>query len=135
MKKRSFGSRKTEQVMALAKMLIDSLNESDLAKRIPPQPPNTRSLKKLEAFLAANGVEGALQVTFLHNLWNLRHGTPHRKGEGYEKAAKSLALESVGLSALSRTSWEQAIELIEFLRRSFPEVQAQASQEEAQAQP
>lgn len=105
-----------EQVMALAKILIDSLNESELTKRIPPQPANTRSLKKLEAFMVSSGVDGSSHLKFLHNLWNLRHGTPHRKGEAYQNAAKALGVAERGFIGAFTNILEQAIGLIEFLR-------------------
>jgi len=73
-----------EQVLTLAKILIDSLNEKELSKGLTLAKENPKGLDKLEAFLAARDIKFT-QMEFLRKLQELRSAaTAHRKGKRYE---------------------------------------------------
>ena len=84
-----------EQVITLTKLLVDSLNESELKKRVGDLDAEAKGLRKLAAFLKETGfsdVEWAIE--FLKNLQNLRStGSAHRKGKNYEKIVGKLGIQ------------------------------------------
>ena len=74
-----------EQVLTLAKILIDSLNEKELSKGLTLAKENPKGLDKLEAFLAARDIKFTQIFEFLRKLQELRSAaTAHRKGKRYE---------------------------------------------------
>lgn len=78
-----------QQVLALTKVLIDSLNEAELARQCKALPDGAKGIDKLEAYLkqAGNASVGSI-VGFLRDLQALRSsGVGHRKGERYEKVS------------------------------------------------
>jgi hypothetical protein len=105
-----------EQVLALAKIVIDSINESKLNSLIPAQPSNSRSLKKLQVYLDAAGLDSAKHIQFLKDLWSLRHGAPHRKGDEYRRAAEEFGVAKKGFIAAFTDILVQAIDFLDFLR-------------------
>lgn len=78
------------QVLALTKILVDSLNEAELAKHISVCPPAAKGIDKLEMFLReSSSPVGESLVSFLRDLQALRStGSGHRKGKKYEKVAQ-----------------------------------------------
>lgn len=75
-----------EQVGYLAKLLVDSLNEEEIAKSLPKGPKGEKGLAKLERFLTSEGLSDA--TTTLRpfaNIQGLRsRGAAHRKGTDYD---------------------------------------------------
>lgn len=108
-----------DQVLALAKVLVDSINDRELDKRIPPQQDGARSIRKLEAFLASKEVDGSTHIKFLHDLFKLRHGSSHRKGKDYDKAKTTFRVEELGFIDAFTAILEQAIAMLDFLRERF----------------
>lgn len=107
------------QVLALAKLCIDSLNEAEIAKQLPSKIENEKGMAKFERFLTLNGVIAEPIVTFMRSLYGLRHGVGHRKGDSYEKAA---AFFGVGQQPLKDVFVEiliMATELLQTLERKF----------------
>jgi len=90
------------QILALTKIIIDSLNEKQLAKSLPSVEPNTRGIRKLEKFLEFHGVSNIEQTTgFLRNLYSLRStGVGHRKGRNYRKIARTFRIGERDLTAV-----------------------------------
>jgi hypothetical protein len=108
------------QVLAISKCLIDSINEGELVKVISLQDPAPKGIGKLELFLGVHGVNGGEDhIRFLRNLWNLRHGAGHRKGESYTKAARFFKLEEQGFILAFEGVLRQAIDLLQFLRKAL----------------
>jgi len=87
------------QVLALTKILVDSLNETELAKRISRCPDGAKGIDKLELFLRGSGNPSRQKViSFLRDLQALRStGVGHRKGKKYEKIAQRFSIESKNL--------------------------------------
>lgn len=78
-----------EQVLSITKILIDSLNETELEKGIEISKDNPKGIDKFEAFLKSKHIEFEGMIEFLRKLQTLRSsGTAHRKGKNYEKIAK-----------------------------------------------
>ena len=103
-----------EQVLALTKIIIDSLNEAEIAKGLPHAIENEKGISKFERFLAENGINKVEQhISFLRDLQDLRSkGTAHRKGSGYPKIAKKFQIEELGSVEAFRQILTRAIELL-----------------------
>lgn len=105
-----------DQVLALAKILIDSLNEAKLAEGLTLDA-GTKGMKKLEAWLKARGAKGfEPHLLLLHRLYGLRHGTGHRKGEDYVKAADHFKLGQQGFTKAFDEVLQQAIALLDYVQ-------------------
>jgi hypothetical protein len=91
-------------VLALAKILIDSLNEKDLNRLIPPneQGEIKGSISRLEKVFLLRGVKNYYEhIRFLRDLQDLRSaGTAHRKGSNYQKIAEKFGVDSQRLGAV-----------------------------------
>ncbi|MBX7268802.1 hypothetical protein KIF24_24135 [Micromonospora sp. Llam7] len=87
-----------DQVMALAKLLVERLNEREVAKYITVGP-NEKGIAKFEKYLEAIGFPDRQRfITLLRNLNGLRSGPAHVKGRDYQRAAQHFDLEGKGLS-------------------------------------
>jgi len=108
-----------ELVLGLTKILIDSLNEKSLNSLVPKdQLPDLKgSISRLEAALAACGIEGAEgHIAFLRKLQSLRSsGSAHRKGSNYRKIATEFGVDSQNLRAVYRGILGRALGTLEFL--------------------
>jgi len=82
-----------EQVGCLAKLLVDSLNEKELAARAGVLEEGAKGIAKLDSFVErAHFPERQKVIRSLRDLQALRSaGSAHRKGSAYEKAAAKLA--------------------------------------------
>lgn len=91
-----------DQVLALTKLLVDSLNEGKIAQGISSLPEGARGIDKLEAFLRENEFPDVENVVpFLRNLQALRStGVAHRKGSKYEKATSRLGIGKQSLRSV-----------------------------------
>lgn len=83
-----------EQVGHITKLLVDSLNEKELAARAGVLEEGTRGIGKLAGFLAKTQFpERESIVQLLRDLQTLRStGSAHRKGSGYEKIITKLGV-------------------------------------------
>ncbi|MBS2966365.1 hypothetical protein KGA66_25200 [Actinocrinis puniceicyclus] len=81
------------QIMALAKLLIERLNEKEIAKPITVEA-NEKGITKFGKYLEHLGFpEREELVTLLRNLNGLRSGPAHVKGDDYKRATKHFDLE------------------------------------------
>ena len=77
-----------EQILALTKVFIDSLNEQELGQELTLKP-DAKGLDKFEAWLRAKCGYSEKMVEFMRKLQALRSaGSAHRKGEKYERVKK-----------------------------------------------
>ena len=84
-------------VLSLVKVLLDSLNEKDISKKLTGTYEKlVGSISKLEAWLVEKNIENSDEhIKFLRNLQELRSsGTGHRKGKGYQKITKTLDMKN-----------------------------------------
>ena len=112
-----------EQIQALAKILIDSLNDVELRNHTTsPMDKCTQSISKLEYFLQEKNVPNyEPAITFLRNLQDVRStGSAHRKGNNYERALAEFGGGSTtSLQRVFRTVLTQAIDFLHFMQTSF----------------
>jgi len=104
------------QVGALAKLLVDYLNEAELA-RGATAPKDARSITKLEMFLAARRVEGTAEIIdFLRGVQSLRStGVAHPKGENYELAKKRFGVGDAPNADVFRRILAEAVRALRLL--------------------
>lgn len=83
-----------EQVLVLTKILVDALNEKELAARSGDLPERAKGIAKLEGFFTKTGFPGTAEaIRFLRDLQELRStGSGHRKGAGYSRALRQLGI-------------------------------------------
>jgi hypothetical protein len=99
-----------DQVLALAKLLVDSLNEKQLAASLSGgSKSDERGIAKLERWLREQGAKDFEQhVQFLRRLQALRAGSAHRKGKEYSKAADYFEMSKDSLPNVFRNILIQA---------------------------
>lgn len=108
-----------ELILALTKILVDSLNEKQLNKLIPAEDrPNIKgSIGRLEKVLQVLNINDHEEhIGFLRKLQNLRSsGAAHRKGSGYQKIASEFGITSSSLIAVFEEILRKANDSLEFL--------------------
>lgn len=82
------------QVLSLAKVLIDALNEAEIEKGMKSLVPNSKGITKFETFLKAHGFSRIEQgIQFLRDLQNLRStGVAHLKGSNFKDVYNRLQM-------------------------------------------
>ena len=88
------------QVLAITKLMIDSINEDELMRTGINVKPETKGIGKLEEYFSASGfTDSAKWIRFLRDIQTLRStGVGHRKGRGYAKIAKTFGVDEKPLS-------------------------------------
>ena len=106
-----------DQVMSLSKVLVERLNERELAKHITVEP-NDKGITKFQKYLGeVEFPERQELIAFLRNLNGLRSGPAHvRGGKDYQRAATHFNLEEKGLSSAFSDLLLQVTLLIDQLR-------------------
>ncbi len=109
------------QLGALAKLLVDSLNEKDLAARAGNLPDGVKGIGKLEGFLATTACpepEGILQT--LRDIQALRStGSAHRKGSGFRRVLERLGLNDSSPAETVKVMLERVISGLELLHKHY----------------
>lgn len=109
-----------DQVLSLAKILVDSLNEAKIQTELTTKVPNEKGMAKLERYLGLKSAHGyESHLTFLRNLYKLRHGAGHRKGEEYEKVAATYRLSEREVHEVIEEILTQAIALLDYLAQEL----------------
>lgn len=108
------------QILTLTKLLVDSLNESEIQKGLTSLKKEDRGLNKLSKFFAENAVVGyEPHIKFLKNLQNLRSaGTAHRKGKNYTAAAAAFKLGQIEIKTVGFGILQQANDFLQFVDTS-----------------
>lgn len=107
-----------ELILALTKLLVDSLNEKTLITLLPSdQSSLLGSIKRLEAVLKKIAVpDYETHVHFLKSLQGLRSaGAAHRKGSNYRKIAKEFGIEDRDLRIVFAGILNSALAYLEYL--------------------
>jgi hypothetical protein len=83
------------QILGLAKIMVDSINDAELAKALGGSLENEKSLGKLERYLLAQGYPDAdRDMRLLRGLQALRSkGVAHRKGQDHANVAQKLGFD------------------------------------------
>ena len=105
-------------VLALTKILVDSLNEKEFNKLIPASERGEikGGISRLERTLQVCGFSSyENHIQFLRDLQELRSaGTAHRKGDNYQKVAKKFNVNDQSLSAVFEGILIFSIKLLDF---------------------
>ena len=106
------------QLIALTKVLVDSLNEKEIAKGLTTLVENDKGITKLEKFFVERGAVGyEPHVKFLRVLQDLRSkSAAHRKGSSYEKLIADLQMADEGQQKVFAALLTAASEFIQFLK-------------------
>jgi hypothetical protein len=108
-----------EIILALAKVLVDSLNEKQLNALIPKK--DHKNIKGgiliLEQVLLECEIKEYEQhIAFLRDLQSLRSSSAaHRKGKEYQKIIRKIGIDNTPLSKVCEKIFVQAIYLLDFL--------------------
>jgi len=106
-------------ILALTKILVDSLNEKEFNKLIPDSEriEIKGSISRLDRALQVCGFSGyKSHIQFLRNLQELRSaGTAHRKGNKYQKIAREFDLDNQSLSTALKGILILSIKFLDFL--------------------
>ena len=128
-----------EQVLALTKILIDSLNEKELHRLLPQGRQEVSWLDKLLKFLHfrqskrlcgislldkvfkhCNISDAERRVKFLRNLQELRStSVAHRKGDKYIKAVRRMGLDRLSLAEVLKSLFVDGINFLQFLTENI----------------
>jgi hypothetical protein len=103
-------------VRTLAKLLVDSLNEAEITRTLPPGPTDEKGISKLERWLNQAAYANAdRDIKFLRDLQSVRSkGAAHRKGSDYEKALER-ALGAKRRAAAGNELLERSLPLLQDL--------------------
>ncbi len=105
------------QVLSLAKVLVDSLNEHALVQGPPQGPKDEKGISKLGRWFEHRKITGfESHIQFLRDLQDLRAGSAHRKGERYKKAAAVFRIEGRDLQIVGREIFSFAVDFVKFLK-------------------
>ncbi len=109
------------QVLALTKILIDSLNEGEIVKATLGGKSEGQGISKFEQFLKAHQYPNyEQQIKFLRNLQDLRStGVAHRKGKKYDKIAETFGLKNSNRADVLKQILVEAIDFLASLERLF----------------
>ena len=110
------------QVLALTKVLIDSLNEKQVTNALGGSLENEKGISKFERFLDKNNFTNhSAHISFLRDLQDLRSkGTAHRKGSQYPKIAQKFDIGKKNSADVFQDILRKAIYLLEFLETKLP---------------
>ncbi len=110
-----------EQIGHLTKLLVDSLNEKELAKRAGVIEEGAKGIGKLAGFLETMQFpERQSIVQLLRDLQTLRStGSAHRKGSGYEKIIAKLGVDPTRKADAVRRLLEEATAALRALRLHY----------------
>lgn len=109
------------QILALTKLMIDSLNEPKIVKATPGDNTETKGISKLDQFLKAHQYPNYQQrIQFLRNLQSLRSSSvAHRKGDNYKKIAKTLGLKESNRADILKKILVEATDFLLSLEAHF----------------
>jgi len=107
-----------EQILWLAKLLVDSLNEAELVKGLP-KVGNEKGIGKFERFLESKQCPHAKEIVeFLRHIQRLRStSVAHRKGRDYRETMKRLGLTGKSGPEVLKTLLNQAVGILRTLRK------------------
>ncbi len=107
-----------EQILALTKILIDSLNEKELHRILLCE---ERGISLFDMVLKRRNVTGSEKhVKFLRNLQELRStSVAHRKGDKYVKAIRRVGSDRLSLAEVLKSLFIEGIDFLRFLTENI----------------
>ena len=109
-----------EQILALTKILIDSLNEKELHRILLCE---ERGISLFDMVLKRRNVTGSEKhVKFLRNLQELRStSVAHRKGDKYVKAIRRVGSDRLSLAEVLKSLFIEGIDFLRFVTENINE--------------
>ena len=110
-----------EQIGHLTKLLVDSLNEKELAARAIRPQKGARGISKFEEFLKETRFPQVDSIVgFLRDLQSLRSaGSAHRKGSRYEKAVEKAGIDLANRPQAIRTVLREASGILKAIQAHY----------------
>ncbi|KKN26011.1 hypothetical protein LCGC14_0878990 [marine sediment metagenome] len=110
-----------QQVMALSKVTIESINEKEIKKDLKDSDKKQRGINKLEAYLKEKHVlKFDSHIKFLKKLYDLRSlSTAHRKSEGYKKIALVFQIGEKPYDLIFDDILRNMIKFLDFLKKEL----------------
>ena len=112
-----------ELILALTKVLVDSINEKQMNALIPSDEIASvkGSISRLEkAWQNCSVVGGATHIQFLRDLQDLRSsGAAHRKGSNYKKNVEKHGVEEQPLGKVFRGILQKGLEFLKFAQSNL----------------
>lgn len=109
------------QVLAIAKILIDSLNEKAIERELGNNEPGLKGISKFEAYVKQESLPNFEPlIGFLRDLWDLRStGSGHRKGKKYLKVAHVFGIGVKDFNLIFEEILTDANKLLNVLKDHF----------------
>ena len=109
------------QLVALTKILVDSINEKEITKDLKTLKENDKGITKLEKFFVKRDLGGfESYIKFLRVLQDLRSkSAARRKGSNYDKLIEDLQLEDEGQQRIFTILFKAATDFILYLRENL----------------
>ncbi len=106
-----------ELVLAITKVLIDSLNERKIQEFLSSKTPDEKGITKLQRLFVEKGITRFEDhIQFLRDLQNLKSSTAsHRKGDEYDKIARKWGIREKRYREVYCNILDRAIQLFKFL--------------------
>lgn len=107
-----------QQILALVKVMLDSLNEKQIEAKLPPSKEKTvGSISKLEKLFKVQGLSEYTDIVkFLRNVQELRStSVAHKKGRGYDRIAKVFSIGEVSYTDAFIEIMNQANAFLEYI--------------------
>lgn len=116
-----------QQVLALVKVMLDSLNEKRIESKLHPSTEKiVGSISKLEKLFEVQGLEDyADKVKFLRNIQELRStSAAHKKGRSYDKIAKVFNIGEISYTDVFVRIMNQANSFLEYIELNIDKLTA-----------
>jgi len=109
------------ELLALTKVLVDSLNEKEISKGLSTLTSDDKGITKLEKFFSEQGLTGVEpHIKFLRVLQDLRSkSAAHRKGSNYDKLIADLQIADEGQQRVFAVILTSAAEFVKYLQANL----------------
>jgi hypothetical protein len=110
-----------ELVLAITKVIIDSINEAKLGEQLSSKEKEEKGISKFKRFLSEKGVKNFEDhIQFLRDLQSLKStSTSHRKGREYESVAKMWGIGKKRYQEIYQEILTRSANLLDFLESEF----------------
>jgi hypothetical protein len=116
-----------QQVLALVKVMLDSLNEKQIESKLPPSEEKiVGSISKLKKLFEVQGLSDYADIVkFLRNVQELRStSAAHKKGRSYDRIAKVFSIGEVSYADAFIGIMNQANAFLEYIELNIDELTA-----------
>ncbi len=110
-----------QQVMALSKLTIESINEREIKKHLKSSDKKLRGINKLGAFLKEKQIKKyGVYIEFLKKLYDLRTlSAAHRKSDGFKRIASVFQIGEKPYDLIFDDILKNMIKFLDFLKKDL----------------